>query len=145
MSAGISKWHGKYRPFHLRQTLQSRSNFSSLTLSGRKSFANASSASFARMFAMFSAIMIEKMDFGPRHMIKIAGLAMHPMDDLDRVKLIKEEGGIGFCNITKCCTEVCPEHIKITDNGIIPMKERVVDRYYDPIMRILNILSPDKK
>jgi succinate dehydrogenase / fumarate reductase iron-sulfur subunit len=82
---------------------------------------------------------------GPRHMIKIAGLAMHPMDELDRVKMIKEEAGIGFCNITKCCTEVCPEHIKITDNGIIPMKERVVDRYYDPVMRILNILAPNKK
>ncbi len=38
----------------------------------------------------------------------------------------------GMCNITKCCTEVCPEGIKITDNAIIPMKERVVDRKYDP-------------
>jgi succinate dehydrogenase / fumarate reductase iron-sulfur subunit len=28
---------------------------------------------------------------------------------------------------------VCPEHIKITDNGIIPMKERVVDARYDPV------------
>jgi succinate dehydrogenase / fumarate reductase iron-sulfur subunit len=39
-----------------------------------------------------------------------------------------------MCNITRCCTEVCPEHINITDNGIIPLKERVVDRYYDPIV-----------
>jgi succinate dehydrogenase / fumarate reductase iron-sulfur subunit len=30
---------------------------------------------------------------------------------------------------------VCPEHIKITDNGIIPMKERVVDVKYDPVVR----------
>jgi succinate dehydrogenase / fumarate reductase iron-sulfur subunit len=28
---------------------------------------------------------------------------------------------------------VCPEHIGITDNGIIPLKERVVDRYFDPV------------
>src|SRR5690606_38513890 len=42
--------------------------------------------------------------------------------------------GLGYCNITKCCTEVCPEHIKITDNAIIPMKERVVDRRYDPLV-----------
>jgi succinate dehydrogenase / fumarate reductase iron-sulfur subunit len=43
---------------------------------------------------------------------------------------------VGFCNITKCCTKVCPEHITITDNAIIPLKERVVDRYYDPVARI---------
>jgi hypothetical protein len=41
--------------------------------------------------------------------------------------------GIGLCNITKCCTEVCPEEIHITDNAIIPLKERVVDSRYDPI------------
>ncbi len=59
---------------------------------------------------------------------------MHPLDTHDRRELAQEAGGIGMCNITKCCTEVCPEHIKITDNGIIPMKERVADRYYDPVM-----------
>ena len=41
--------------------------------------------------------------------------------------------GLGYRNITKCCTEVCPEHIKITDNALIPMKERVVGRKYDPL------------
>src|SRR5205085_10477377 len=71
---------------------------------------------------------------GPRFMIRVAGLEMHPLDTGDRVALVKEELGIGLCNITKCCTEVCPEHIHITDNGIIPMKERVVDEYYDPIL-----------
>jgi len=71
--------------------------------------------------------------YGPRFMIRVASLEMHPADAADRVPLLKDEGGIGFCNITKCCTEVCPEHIRITDNGIIPMKERVVDRYYDPV------------
>jgi succinate dehydrogenase / fumarate reductase iron-sulfur subunit len=39
-----------------------------------------------------------------------------------------------MCNITKCCTEVCPEHIKITDNALIPLKERVADRKYDPLV-----------
>src|SRR6202012_5864131 len=58
---------------------------------------------------------------------------MHPNDALDRRKLAKEHRGLGLCNITKCCTEVCPENIKITDNGIIPMKERVVDAKYDPV------------
>jgi len=70
---------------------------------------------------------------GPRFMIRAASLDMHPLDTVDRIPAIKEEFGSGFCNITRCCTDVCPEHIGITDNGIIPMKERVVDRYYDPV------------
>ena len=70
---------------------------------------------------------------GPRFMIRLAQLDMHPLDVEDRIPAAKEEYGTGYCNITRCCTEVCPEHINITDNGIIPMKERVVDRYYDPI------------
>jgi succinate dehydrogenase / fumarate reductase iron-sulfur subunit len=71
---------------------------------------------------------------GPRFMIRAASLDMHPLDTLDRIPAIREEYGSGFCNITRCCTEVCPEHINITDNGIIPLKERVVDRYYDPLV-----------
>jgi succinate dehydrogenase / fumarate reductase iron-sulfur subunit len=71
---------------------------------------------------------------GPRFMIRLASLEMHPLDDEDRIPEIKNEYGSGMCNITRCCTEVCPEHINITDNGIIPLKERVVDRYYDPVM-----------
>jgi len=73
---------------------------------------------------------------GPRFMIRLASLEMHPLDTADRIPQIKNEYGSGFCNINKCCTVVCPEHIQITDNGIIPLKERVVDRYYDPIARI---------
>jgi succinate dehydrogenase / fumarate reductase iron-sulfur subunit len=73
---------------------------------------------------------------GPRFMIRLANLEMHPLDTADRIPEIKDEYGSGMCNITKCCTAVCPEHIQITDNGIIPLKERVVDRYYDPIMWI---------
>ncbi len=70
---------------------------------------------------------------GPRFMIRLASLEMHPLDDDDRVPEIRKEFGSGLCNITRCCTEVCPESIGITDNGIIPMKERVVDRYFDPV------------
>jgi succinate dehydrogenase / fumarate reductase iron-sulfur subunit len=70
---------------------------------------------------------------GPRFMIRLASLEMHPLDTDDRIPEIKKEFGSGLCNITRCCTEVCPEHIGITDNGIIPLKERVVDRYYDPV------------
>ena len=69
-------------------------------------------------------------------MIRLASLDMHPLDNADRIPQIKEEYGSGMCNITRCCTEVCPENINITDNGIIPLKERVVDRYYDPIAMI---------
>jgi len=69
----------------------------------------------------------------PRFMIRLASLEMHPLDTEDRVPAIKKEFGSGMCNITRCCTNVCPENIQITDNGIIPLKERVVDRYYDPV------------
>jgi succinate dehydrogenase / fumarate reductase, iron-sulfur subunit len=70
---------------------------------------------------------------GPRFFIRYAELDMHPNDGVDRKEFVQEHGGLGLCNITKCCTEVCPESIKITDNGIIPMKERVVDVKYDPV------------
>jgi succinate dehydrogenase / fumarate reductase, iron-sulfur subunit len=81
---------------------------------------------------------------GPRFMIRLASLEMHPLDDDDRVPEIKKEFGSGLCNITRCCTEVCPEHIGITDNGIIPLKERVVDRYYDPIVWVGRLLTGKK-
>jgi succinate dehydrogenase / fumarate reductase iron-sulfur subunit len=70
---------------------------------------------------------------GPRFLIHLATLDMHPLDTLDRRELVKDEFKIGFCNITKCCSEVCPENIRITDNGIIPLKERVADDAFDPI------------
>ena len=75
----------------------------------------------------------DKPFMGPRYLVRAAGLEMHPMDRADRREYLKDDGGIGYCNITKCCTEVCPEHIKITDNAIIPLKERVADAYYDPL------------
>jgi succinate dehydrogenase / fumarate reductase iron-sulfur subunit len=78
---------------------------------------------------------------GPRFFIRLAELDMHPLDTLDRRDLAREMAGIGLCNITKCCTEVCPEHIHITDNGIIPLKERVVDKYYDPVLWLLRKIS----
>jgi succinate dehydrogenase / fumarate reductase iron-sulfur subunit len=74
---------------------------------------------------------------GPRFFVRVAGLEMHPIDGLSRTKLLKDELGIGLCNITKCCTEVCPEDIHITDNAIIPLKERVVDDFYDPVLRLV--------
>jgi succinate dehydrogenase / fumarate reductase, iron-sulfur subunit len=70
---------------------------------------------------------------GPRFFVRVAGLEMHPLDGVDRIPLVRNELGIGLCNITKCCTEVCPEEIHITDNAIIPLKERVVDQFYDPL------------
>ncbi len=71
---------------------------------------------------------------GPRFMIRLASLEMHPLDAADRIPAIRDQFGSGLCNITRCCTEVCPEGIGITDNGIIPLKERVVDRFYDPLL-----------
>ena len=70
---------------------------------------------------------------GPRFMTRLASLEMHPYDRADRISDIKNDHGSGMCNITKCCTDVCPEEIQITDDAIIPLKERVVDRFYDPI------------
>ena len=70
-------------------------------------------------------------------LVRVASLEMHPLDTVDRLGLLKDDLNIGLCNITKCCTEVCPEHIHITDNGIIPLKERVVDAFYDPIARLI--------
>jgi len=77
---------------------------------------------------------------GPRYLMRVAELDMHPLDVLDRKDMAQEEFGLGYCNITKCCTEVCPEHIKITDNALIPMKERVADRKYDPVVWLGNKL-----
>ncbi len=74
---------------------------------------------------------------GPRHVVKAASLDMHPMDTLDRSRYLNKSGGLGLCNITKCCQEVCPEDIRITDNAIIPEKERAVDNFYDPIAWLL--------
>ena len=70
---------------------------------------------------------------GPRFLVRLASLEMHPLDTVDRIPEIRKDFGVGFCNITKCCTEVCPEEIPITDEAIIALKERVVDRYYDPV------------
>jgi succinate dehydrogenase / fumarate reductase iron-sulfur subunit len=82
---------------------------------------------------------------GPRFFVRVAGLEMHPLDDGDRIPIVKDELGLGYCNITKCCTEVCPEHIHITDNAIIPLKERVVDRFYDPLAKLLRVVFPGKR
>jgi succinate dehydrogenase / fumarate reductase iron-sulfur subunit len=79
--------------------------------------------------------------FGPRFMIRIASLEMHPKDTLRRTDLLKGEAGVGFCNITKCCTEVCPEDIHITDNAIIPLKERMADDYFDPVHWVFRKLT----
>jgi succinate dehydrogenase / fumarate reductase iron-sulfur subunit len=76
---------------------------------------------------------------GPRFLTYAAALEMHPLDTGDRVAALDEQHGVGFCNITKCCTKVCPEHIGITDNAIIPLKERVVDRLYDPFVRFARL------
>ena len=78
---------------------------------------------------------------GPRFLVRNAMLEMHPLDQGNRLETIKNENGIGLCNITKCCTEVCPENITITDNAIIPLKERVVDEYYDPLKWIWRKLT----
>jgi len=78
---------------------------------------------------------------GPRFFVYAAALEMHPLDTEDRVDELKKDHAIGYCNITKCCTVVCPESITITDNAIIPLKERVADRFYDPIRRLFRVFS----
>ena len=81
---------------------------------------------------------------GPRLLVNAAALEMHPLDTEDRLAELRHSDGIGYCNITKCCTKVCPEHITITDNAIIPLKERIVDEFYDPITKLLRIFRPKK-
>lgn len=81
---------------------------------------------------------------GPRFFVYAAALEMHPLDTEDRIREMRTRDGIGYCNITKCCTKVCPEHITITDNAIIPLKERVVDEFYDPVTRLFRIFKPKK-
>jgi len=82
---------------------------------------------------------------GPAFLVRAATYEMHPLDTGERTKYLKDEGGIGFCNITKCCTEVCPEGIRITDNAIIPLKERVVDRHYDPLKKLVQLVFKGRK
>lgn len=82
---------------------------------------------------------------GPRYFVYNAALEMHPLDEEDRLEDLKKSNGIGYCNITKCCTKVCPENITITDNAIIPLKERVVDEFYDPLTKLFRIFKPKKK
>jgi succinate dehydrogenase / fumarate reductase iron-sulfur subunit len=82
---------------------------------------------------------------GPRFLVHTAALEMHPLDTADRIPELREAHGIGYCNITKCCTKVCPEHITITDNAIIPLKERVVDEFFDPIGKLVKIFSRKKQ
>jgi succinate dehydrogenase / fumarate reductase iron-sulfur subunit len=84
-----------------------------------------------RMFNQFT---------GPRHLVYAAALEMHPLDTDNRSHALKHEHGIGYCNITKCCTKVCPEGITITDNAIIPLKERVIDQLYDPVAKLFRML-----
>src|SRR4051812_30589853 len=77
---------------------------------------------------------------GPRLLVYAAALEMHPLDTEDRVEDLRHRHSIGYCNITTCCRQVCPESITITENAIIPLKERIVDRYFDPLKRLFRIL-----
>jgi succinate dehydrogenase / fumarate reductase iron-sulfur subunit len=78
---------------------------------------------------------------GPRFLVYVASLEMNPLDTEDRLADLKDKHGIGYCNITKCCTRVCPEGITITDNAIIPLKERVVGEFFDPLARLVRLLG----
>jgi succinate dehydrogenase / fumarate reductase iron-sulfur subunit len=77
---------------------------------------------------------------GPRHLVYAAALEMQPLDTARRARDLKERHGVGLCNITKCCTKVCPEGITITDNAIIPLKERVIDELYDPVAKLFRVI-----
>ena len=82
---------------------------------------------------------------GPRHFVHMAAIQMHPLDTENRLEELRTIQGIGLCNITQCCTKVCPESITITDNAIIPLKERVVDHAYDPVRKLLRVVSPRRR
>jgi succinate dehydrogenase / fumarate reductase, iron-sulfur subunit len=78
---------------------------------------------------------------GPRFLLYAAGLEMNPLDTEKRLEALRREHGIGYCNITKCCTKVCPEGIQITDNAIIPLKERVMDDAFDPVVKLFGLIT----
>jgi succinate dehydrogenase / fumarate reductase iron-sulfur subunit len=78
---------------------------------------------------------------GPRFFVYAANLEMNPLDTENRLEELRTLHGIGYCNITKCCTKVCPESIAITDNAIIPLKERVVDEAFDPLAKLIKIIT----
>src|SRR5215216_3442014 len=82
---------------------------------------------------------------GPRFLVYTAALEMHPLDTVDRVPALKQEHSMGYCNITTCCRQVCPEHITITDNAIIPLKERVADQYFDPLRALVRLVRGKRK
>ena len=77
---------------------------------------------------------------GPRLLVHVAALEMHPLDVEDRVSDLRQKHNIGYCNITTCCRKVCPESITITENAIIPLKERVVDQFFDPLKQLFHII-----
>jgi succinate dehydrogenase / fumarate reductase iron-sulfur subunit len=81
---------------------------------------------------------------GPRYFVHVASLEMHPLDTEDRREDLKKANGVGYCNITKCCTNVCPQEITITDNAIIPLKERVADKFYDPLKKLFRMFRSGK-
>lgn len=87
---------------------------------------------------------LEEEFIGPRFLVYVAALEMHPLDTENRTEELKKAHGIGYCNITKCCTKVCPENITITDNAIIPLKERVVDEHYDPVKKLIRAFRRQK-
>ena len=87
---------------------------------------------------------MEEQFIGPRFLVYIAALEMHPLDVGDRLQELRTQFGIGLCNITKCCTKVCPEGITITDNAIIPLKERAVDRFFDPLAKLFRVFTGSK-
>jgi succinate dehydrogenase / fumarate reductase iron-sulfur subunit len=82
---------------------------------------------------------------GPRYFVHLAALEMHPLDVEDRIEDVRAVHGVGFCNITLCCTKVCPENITITNNAIIPLKERVVDQHYDPLKKLVRALGGGRR
>ena len=108
------------------------------TLTVSRNFASAC----ARTSVMYCATITSTRNSSARDFLFAAALEMHPLDTEDRLSELKQAGGIGYCNITKCCTKVCPENITITDNAIIPLKERVVDEFYDPLRSLLKLFRP---
>ena len=104
----------------------------------RKTFIGLEKKKMHRMFPLSGCLprnTRHKLDYiGPGFMVKVASFDMHPMDDVNRSNFLKNVAGLGYCNVNKCCQEICPEHIIITDDSIIPEKERVIDRYYDPFV-----------
>ena len=77
---------------------------------------------------------------GPRHLVYAAALEMHPLDARGSHDGAEDTRTASAIATSRSAARKCvPKSITITDNAIIPLKERVIDRLYDPVAKLLRM------